>query len=681
VPGHWRSNPSLATTDGPVLYRRSFTTDGIDEAQRAWLEFEGTFYQSDVYLDDSYLGDTEGYFFPHTFEITDQLSERSDHVLAVEVASSPPSDLSAKRNVTGVFDHWDAMDPDSNAGGIWRPVRITTTGPVRIHHYRCLCSEASPDRATIALRAVLGATQPTDIELCTTVRRPSGETEQQQDIHQLAAGENRVEWEITVEEPDLWWPHALGAPHLHDVDVTVRELDGPASDRRHHRIGLRSFELDNWIASVNGERLYLKGAHQGPARLDLANATRADLRRDIDLAIDCGLDLLRIHGHVSRPELYEAADDAGMLLWQDFPLQWGYARQVLKQARRQAREMVDLLAHHPSVAIWCAHDEPVTVEVPPESRVARDAQAGSLAQTVLGHQLPTWNRTRLDSSVKRVIAKSDGSRPVIPHSGVFPHPPQLDGTDSHLWYGWYYGDERELARTLSLVPRLARFVGAFGAQAVPDDADFCDPDGWPDLDWETLGRRHSLQRAVFEQHVPPDRYATFTEWADATQRYQATLIRRQVETLRRLKYRPNGGFTQFCFADTNPAVSWSVLDHERRPKPGFAALKAACAPVIVVADRLPATVWAGQPLALDIHVVSDRRDELDGAEVTARLTWPGGTMTRRWGGSIPSDECVRVGTLDCTAPEADGLLQLDLELSAPDAAATNRYRSELRPAP
>ena len=280
VPGHWRSTPAFSTTDGPVLYRRSFTTDGVEDGQRAWLEFEGTFYQSDVYLDDSYLGDTEGYFFPHRFEITDQLVESDHHVLAVEVASSPPSDLRAKRSITGVFDHWDAMDPDGNAGGIWRPVGITTTGPIRIHHYRCLCTDASPDAATVSLRAVLGATEPTDIELCTTVRRPSGETEQQQEIHQLAAGENRVEWEITVEDPDLWWPHTLGEAHLHHVDVTVREVGGPVSDRRYHRIGLRSFELHNWTASVNGERLYLKGAHQGPARLDLANATRADLRRE-----------------------------------------------------------------------------------------------------------------------------------------------------------------------------------------------------------------------------------------------------------------------------------------------------------------------------------------------------------------------------------------------------------------
>ena len=681
VPGHWQSTSAFATCDGPVLYRRSFTTDGLDPGQRAWLEFEGVFYQSDVYLDDTYLGDTEGYFFPHRFEITEQVRDRDHHVLAVEVTNSPPSDLTAKRSVTGVFDHWDAMDPVPNVGGIWRPVRIATTGPVHIHHYRCVCSDASPDRATVSLRAVLGTTEATDVEVCTTLRRPSGATERQQDVHHLAAGENRVEWEIQVDDPDLWWPHRLGAPHLHHVDVAVREVDGPVSDRRYHRIGLRSVELHDWVASINGERLYLKGAHQGPTRLSLAEVTREEFRHDVDLAVGCGLDFLRIHGHVSRPELYEAADEAGLLLWQDFPLQWGYARQVLKQARRQAREMVDRLGPHPSVAIWCAHDEPVALEASPDSVVDPLERTGSLARTVLAQQLPTWNRTRLDTSVKRVIAKSDGSRPVIAHSGVFPHPPQLDGTDSHLWYGWYYGDERDLGRTLSLIPRLARFVGAFGAQAVPDDAGFCHPERWPDLDWDQLGRRHSLQRAVFDRTVPPHRFATFEQWADATQRYQATVIRRQIETLRRLKYRPTGGFALFSFADTNPAVSWSVLDHERRPKRGHAALRAACAPVIVVADRLPATVWAGQTITLDVHVVSDLRDDVDDAEVTARLSWPDGDAPFRWGGSIPADSCVRVGTIEMPAPETEGRLQLDLSLSAGAVTASNRYRTDIRPTP
>ena len=42
------------------------------------------------------------------------------------------TDRTAKRNITGVFEHWDCLDPDWNPGGIWRPVRVDETGPVRI---------------------------------------------------------------------------------------------------------------------------------------------------------------------------------------------------------------------------------------------------------------------------------------------------------------------------------------------------------------------------------------------------------------------------------------------------------------------------------------------------------------------------------------------------------------------
>src|SRR5690606_32942568 len=134
------------------------------------------------------------------------------------------------------------------------------------------------------------------------------------------------------------------------------------------------------------------------------------------------------------------------------------------------------------------------------------------------------------------------------------------------------------------------FVAAFGAQAVPsgEGAAFARPERWPDLDWDRLEARHGLEKAVLDRRVLPEGYATFAGWRDATQRYQATLVRRHVEELRRLKYRPTGGFAQYLLADGHPGITWSVLDHERRPKLGYEALRAACRPVIVVADRLPA---------------------------------------------------------------------------------------------
>jgi beta-mannosidase len=243
---------------------------------------------------------------------------------------------------------------------------------------------------------------------------------------------------------------------------------------------------------------------------------------------------------------------------------------------------------------------------------------------------------------------------------VWPHLPQLDGTDTHVYFGWYHNTERDFPRFLAAVPRMARFVTEFGAQAIPDTADFMEPERWPDLDWDRLTTRHRIQKSRFDEHVPPAEYDTFDEWREATQRYQALVIERHIRELRRIKYRPNGGFAQFAFADAAPLVSWSVLDHERVPKLGYEALRRACAPVIVVADRLPAVVRHGQPLVVDVHVVSDLRVPLTALVCTATVSWEGGGRTWRFEGEIAADSVARVGTLRFDGPPTPGPLTLDL---------------------
>jgi beta-mannosidase len=287
----------------------------------------------------------------------------------------------------------------------------------------------------------------------------------------------------------------------------------------------------------------------------------------------------------------------------------------------------------------------------------------------------------LDRWVKRAFETNDETRPVIAHSGIAPHLPQLDGTASHLHFGWYYGDEADLGGFAATMPRMVRFVSDFGTRSIPANAGFMHPERWPQLDWAELAERFGFEPGPFEAHVSPSPHATFDEWRDATQRYQATVLRHQIETLRRLKYAPTGGFALMMLNDAAPAVSWSLLDHERQPKLAHQAVIDACRPVIVIADQLPAVAHPGEAFGLDVHVVSDVRRPLEQADCTATLRWAGGHHVWKWRGDVPPDACVRIGIVRFVVPNAPGELWLDLTIEHGDEVATNRYTTAIAAKP
>jgi beta-mannosidase len=205
------------------------------------------------------------------------------------------------------------------------------------------------------------------------------------------------------------------------------------------------------------------------------------------------------------------------------------------------------------------------------------------------------------------------------------------------------------------MPRLARYVTEFGAQAVPDTNAWMHPEQWPDLDWDRLSEHHALQRRVFERLVPPEDCKSFDEWREATQAYQAALVQLQVEDLRRLKYAPTGGFAQFCFADGHPAVTWSVLDHERAPKRGYAALRDACRPVLPMVEPRDGLV----------HVVSELREPLTDAVVEVQVDG----RVHRWTGDVAADAVTFIARI-----ELGDAVDVETSIEHPAVGrVTNRY--------
>lgn len=690
VPGHWQDEAAFAGSDGPLLYRRRFETGRPGAGHRTWLVMDGIFYQSDVWLDGSYLGDTEGYFFPHAFDVTGAVEARPEHLLAVEVGCDRPSLRSGRRALTGVWGDGGCIDPTFNPGGIWAPVHLLTTGPVRISSLRVSCPEAGPKRAVLQLSALLDSSERVTVTLRTGAR-PVGQAGTVADVanqQPLAVGANRVRWRLEVPNPELWWPTGLGGQPLYEVDIRV-ELQGETSDSRSVRTGLRHVRMRDFRWTVNSEPLFLKGANLAPTRRDLARASAGEVARDVELARQAHLNLLRARAHVGRPELYQTADETGVLIWQDMPLHGGY-RGPRRQAVRQAAKMVELLGHHPCVILWCGHNEPF-----PVGPAGPGWRPGRALRRVAAQALPNPNRSILDRSVRRAFERADPSRPVVPSAGVLPS--LARGASSHLYFGWYHGRSQDLPRAARLWPAAARFVSELGAEAVPPAAGFMAPELWPDLDWTALADHYCMQTGVFDRRLRPALYPNFAAWSQATQAYQASLVRQQVEALRRLVFRPTGGFTVHFLNDAQPAVSCSLLDHDRQPKAAYGALASACSPVLVTAEWPASSYEPGAVASFALHAVNDLHQVLSGAVLHARLAWPGGGRDWRFAGDVAGLSCAYVGRVTAVLPDpvtlvaADGVvgeaatmrtwpLTLDLRLvwGSPPQSVEAHYESALR---
>ena len=211
VPGHWRSAPGLRRR------RRAAALPGPLRRPTARPTASAAGWCSTASSTRATSGSTAAtWATPRaTSSATPSRSptrcaDRREHLLAVEVACSPAGDRTAKRNLTGVFQHWDCIDPDVEPG------RDLAAGPARADRarphsaaLRVLCPEAGGRVGpTLRFRAVLDAAErrhrqdrapPSVGTAWPTIATPSELS--------LAAGENQVEWLVDRRpSPKLWWP-------------------------------------------------------------------------------------------------------------------------------------------------------------------------------------------------------------------------------------------------------------------------------------------------------------------------------------------------------------------------------------------------------------------------------------------------------------------------------------------
>jgi beta-mannosidase len=669
VPSHWQQHPDLEFYSGKMVYKKVFSFRRT-RGKRYHLRLNGAFYRSTVYLNGQRLGRNEGYFFPQEYEVTGYL--KGKNTLLVEVDCPDEEDKLSKTLITGVFSHWDALDPRTNPGGVWLPVEIVPSGEVCINESHLRVQDLSDEVARVLAKVALDAAAAGAAELRIAFRPHNfqGRSQTFQQAVHLVRGHNEVSMPITIEEPRLWWTHDQGYPHLYKVTLEVRTFGRKApSATVGFNFGLRTFEMRGWIAYLNGRRLFIGGNNYGPGDTRLATMNRERFEQDLELARQAHMNMLRVHAHIEHPAFYEVADELGMLIWQDFPLQWNYSKEVLPEALHQAELMVNHLCNHSSIVVWCMHNEPGILWAPSDRRLWSDLK------TLFSLLIYNWNRDVMDRKLKRRVEELDDSRFVVRSSGEWSVPVLRRGTDSHVYYGWYR--DQDSAKKLEGLSGKLRFVTEFGAQSFPNyesSVRFMSPE-LASLDWDQLGERHSLQREIMDKWLNLGSYSDLKELIEASQGYQIAVNRQYIDRLRSRKYRPTGGVLAFSFHDPNPAVQWSIVDYWRVPKRSYYHLQRAFHPqyVFTLLDRSEYRV--GEEIAVPVYVVNDGQESYDEVAISAEILDAEGRRTTRASfqtslGRDSEAELVRLMHLRFSQPGERTLL---LKLGYGDQVFENEY--------
>ncbi|MFF3499819.1 glycoside hydrolase family 2 protein [Streptomyces sp. NPDC003247] len=467
---------------------------------------------------------------------------------------------------------WD-WGPTLVTAGIWRPVRLERWSTARIARVRPLVT-VEGGVGVVELRVDVERTR---VEAALTLEARVAGRRVRAEVAGTA-GAVRVE----VPGAELWWPRGYGGQPLYEVELTLHHGAAPL-DAWRRRVGFRTVELDTsadahgtgFTLVVNGERLFARGVNWIPDDVFPSRVTRERYRERLGQAAGAGVDLVRVWGGgiYESEDFYDACDELGLLVWQDFPFAcaaYPEEQPLRGEVEAEARENVVRLMPHPSLVLWNGNNENLWG--------FRDWQW----EERLGGA--SWGEGYYLGLLPRVVAELDPTRPYTagsPWSGSWRHHPNdpAHGTH-HSWEVWNREDWADYRLT---VPR---FVAEFGWQAPPAYATLRRALPGEELAAGSPGMLHhqkaedgngKLERGLARHFaVPP---GDFDRWHYLTQVNQARAVAAGIEHWR-AHWPVCAGTVVWQLNDCWPVTSWAAIDGDGREKPLYHELRR------VYADRL-----------------------------------------------------------------------------------------------
>jgi beta-mannosidase len=591
--------PALRERD--VWYRRPLPVDGCSH-----LRFEGLATLCEIWIDQQRVLTHEAMFTPREIEVDPPVGATlwlCFRALQPRLSSRGPRarwrpriiDSQGLRLIrTTLLGRIPSWCPKVDIVGPWRSVSLITRGPLGAPRVS-LRARWTDAGARLSVDLTLAADAPPVLSCggAAEVMRPEGE--------------GRFVADLAVPGAEPWWPHTHGSQPLYPVSVQSGDL---SIDLGH--TGFRSVRLDrgpdgrDFRLAVNGEAIFCRGAcwiAPDPTRL---GGTRADYEPTLRLAVEAGMNMVRISGVgvYESPAFFALCDELGLMVWQDFMFaNFDYpanAPDFAATVRQEAALFLEGVDASPSLTVLCGGSE-----------VFQQAEMMGLA--------PGARQTPLYDHILRGAAEQ--SCPDIPYVANTPEGGALafvsDAGVSHYYGVGAYERPLEDARRaeVKFTSECLAFSNVPDALTLARDMPGVQPhdprwkagvprDAAASWDFEDV-RDHYL-RTVFGVDPYRVRRDDPDTYLDLSRLVTGEVMTAVFSEWRRARSPCNGALVWFL-RDQQPGAGWGVIDASGEPKAAWHALKRVLQPVqVMITDE--------GVNGLAVHVINERA-----APLTAEL--------------------------------------------------------------
>jgi len=374
-----KDNPSGtgggALPGGIGWYRKTFTVDKADEGKRLYIDFDGVYMNSEVFINGHSLGVRPYGYVSFSYDLTPHIKWGGKNVVAVRVDN--------------------AEQPNSrwySGCGIYRNVWLTKLNPVHIAQWGTFITvqDVSKNSARLNIRTKIqydAAAQLqdsvkqadgtyvvfdseivslADVVLQSRLMDAEGNVvdEVASELQVIPACPNEVEQEIVVKNPNLW---SVNTPYIYKVNsILIDKTTGKVLDNYCTNTGIRTFRFDVQKGFIlNGERLKINGVcmHHDLGCLGAAVNIRA-IERQLEILQEMGCNGIRCSHNPPSPELLDLCDRMGFIVMDETFDMWRKRKTVHDYSRYfnewHERDLTDLILrdrNHPSVFIWSIGNE------------------------------------------------------------------------------------------------------------------------------------------------------------------------------------------------------------------------------------------------------------------------------------------------------------------------------------